>query len=243
MTESKRVPYEVERFSSSMPADYALAFGEKDVREHARIVARRGAEPVHLELWKAGEDRASVVCVVGDDKKGFLSAVCAAFVKHKLVVQSAQVYTRQREDGTKEVVDLFWVRVHGSDAVPDEDLLEDVRCTLLEQTERIERERGPSSAPAPLDPIPAVRAFFDPDALAEGRYLLIVEAPDYPGLLLTIARTLLIEGMEILESRVHTEAWRARDSFLVCDAYGGALGPERLASVRKAVVSQVRSRH
>jgi UTP:GlnB (protein PII) uridylyltransferase len=140
-------------------------------------------------------------------------------------------------------VDLFWVRVHGSDDAPDARLLAGVRQTLLEQTRCVDEYPQPSLVPAPLDPIPAVRAFFDTDELAEGRYLLIVEAPDYPGLLLTIARALLIEGMEILESKVRTEAWRARDTFLVCDAHGVVLGPERLASARQAVVSAVRTRH
>ncbi len=233
----------LEEFLSTMPAAYALAFSEKDVAEHAHIVARRRDQPIYLELWKAGEQAVSVVCVVADDKKGFLSAVCAAFVQHRVLVQSAQIYTRERGDGTKEAVDFFWVRVHGTDDEPDARLLTEVRETLIEQARRIDAQGTPSLVPAPLDPIPAVRAFFDTDELAQGRHVLIVEAPDYPGLLLTIARTLLIEGMEILESKVRTEAWRARDSFLICDSLGAPLGPERLASARKAVVSAVRARH
>lgn len=243
MTSSTAARGEVERFLASMPAAYALAFSAEDASEHAKVVSRRGKDRVHIELWKPSGDAANVVCVVADDEKGFLSAVCAAFVQHKLVVQSAQIYTRAREDGAKEAFDLFWVRVHDSDQEPDARLLAEVRETLLAETKRIERRKEPSLIPAPLDPIPAVRAFFDTDAMAEGKYLLIVEAPDYPGLLLTIARALLIEGMEILESKVRTEAWRARDSFLLCDAYGAPLGPERLASARQAVVSAVRSRH
>ena len=105
--------------SGKSAAAYALAFGAKEVADHAAIVARRDNQPVYLELWKAGADAVNVVCVVADDRKGFLSAVCAAFVQHKLVVQSAQIYTRERADGKKEAIDLFWVKLHGSDAAPD----------------------------------------------------------------------------------------------------------------------------
>jgi len=236
----------VAEFMGSMPASYALAFSLAEIEEHASIVARRRGRPVHVERCGTFADKTTVVCVVADDRAGLLSLICHVLVGLHLEVVSAQIYSRVTPSGTDEAIDFFWVRAQSERAS---------RTISPQEVAAFERKlgealtnNGASLGTAPeiearptLDPIPAPRAFFDPAQLREGRTLLVVESRDFPGLLLTITRTLHEEQLDVVASEVVTQGWLARDRFLLKDRAEAVPTPERLAYVRAVVLEAVRS--
>lgn len=235
----------VAEFMGSMPASYALAFSLAEIQQHAEIVIRRRGRPVHVERCATFADKTTAVCVVADDRAGLLSLICHALVGLHLEVVSAQIYSRVTPSGTDEAVDFFWVRSQ-SDS--------ETRAITPQEVAALERKLGealtsnaalasaPEIEPRPtLDPIPAPRAFFDPVQLREGRLLLVVESRDFPGLLLTITRTLHEAQLDVISSEVVTQGWLARDRFFLKDLAASVPTTERLAHVRAAVLEAVRS--
>ena len=236
----------VAEFMGSMPASYALAFSLAEIEAHAEIVARRRGRPVHVERCGTFANRTTAVCVVADDRAGLLSLICHVLVGLHLEVVSAQIYSRVTPSGAEEAIDFFWVRAQSERTS---------RAITPQEIGAFERKLGealtnkgaalgaaPEIEPQPtLDPIPAPRAFFDPAQLREGRYLLVVESRDFPGLLLTITRTLHEEHLDVVASEVVTQGWLARDRFLLKDRAEPLPTPERLAYVRAVVLEAVRS--
>lgn len=235
----------VAELMGSMPASYALAFSLAEIERHAEIVARRRGRPVHVERCATFADKTSAVCVVADDRAGLLSLICHALVGLHLEVVSAQIYSRVTPSGADEAVDFFWVRAQSDGASrtvtpPDVAALERRLGEAL--TSNVALACTPELEPrATLDPIPAPRAFFDPAQLREGRLLLVVESRDFPGLLLTITKTLHDARLDVAASEVVTQGWLARDRFLLKDLAEPVQTAERLASIRAAVLEAVRS--
>jgi UTP:GlnB (protein PII) uridylyltransferase len=62
-----------------------------------------------------------------------------------------------------------------------------------------------------------------------------VEAPDRPGMLLTITLALFQQGAQIVRSLVRTAGGRAYNRFELVEFSGGVLSPERREQVRAAV--------
>lgn len=229
----------------SMPASYALAFSLAEIEQHAEIVVRRRGRPIHVERSGTFGDKTTAVCVVADDRAGLLSLICHALVGLHLEVVSAQIYSRVTPSGTDEAVDFFWVRAQ-SDGESRSVTPEEVAALERKLGEALASNATLASAPeleprATLDPIPAPRAFFDPVQLRAGRLLLVVESRDFPGLLLTITRTLHEARLDVVSSEVVTQGWLARDRFFLRDLAGPVSTTERLARVRAAVLEAVRS--
>jgi UTP:GlnB (protein PII) uridylyltransferase len=84
--------------------------------------------------------------------------------------------------------------------------------------------------------------YFNTNALRRGEVVLVVEALDCPGLLLSITLALHREGIEITSSDVRTEGRIARDSFVLVGPGAKPFSSERLAAVRQTVVEAVRGR-
>jgi UTP:GlnB (protein PII) uridylyltransferase len=84
--------------------------------------------------------------------------------------------------------------------------------------------------------------FFNTSSLRRGKYVLVVEALDCPGLLLAISLALHRIGVQILGSDVRTEGSLARDCFELAPPAAGSFPSERLAAIRQAVVDAVRER-
>lgn len=240
----------VAEFMGSMPASYALAFSLAEIQEHTEIVLRRQGRPVHVERCGTFADKITVVCVVADDRAGLLSLICQVLVGLHLEVVSAQIYSRVAPNGVEEAVDFFWVRAQSERETraitPSEvSALERKLGEALTNNAALHAHRPGATAAieplATLDPIPAPRAFFDAAQLREGRQLLVVESRDFPGLLLTITRTLHEANLDVVTSEVVTQGWLARDRFLLRDRSGAIPSKERLAHVRAAVLEAVRS--
>lgn len=235
----------VAEFMGSMPASYTLAFSQVEIDEHAGIVARRRGRPVHVERCPSISENATVICVVADDRAGLLSVICQVLVGLHIEVVSAQIYSRETLSGTVEAVDFFWVRAQSNGAsrlVTPSEVSELERKLGEALSQNLTRAEALAAADmvVSLDPIPAPRAFFDRAELQAGKYVLVVESRDYPGLLLTITKTLHHEKLAVLSSEVITQGWLARDRFQLRDLLHQTPTRQRLAQVRGSVLSAVR---
>jgi [protein-PII] uridylyltransferase len=225
-------------FAASMPARYRVLFDQRAIARHAAVALRRGPRPAHAEMWRALPDGSAALCIVAEDRPGLLSAIAAALVLHKLDVLTALVFSRTVGDGLSEAVDLVWVRrasAGDTDSIgPDEiESVGEVLGAILSgkiSTEQIASQ----TAVAPPDADPSIVVGFDPvdeDALASLR----VEAPDRPGMLLTITLALFQQGTQIVRSLVRTAGGRAFNRFELAEFSGSVLSGERREQVRTAV--------
>jgi len=235
-----------ERYAATMPPDYGKLYPSDEIAEHAAIVARRRLEPAHAELWRPLPGGGAVLCIVADDHPGLLSTVTAVLYLHELDVVTAQIYCRKRPDGVSEAVDFFWVRpnVHGDHHRIEPEEIASVKRVLAELVVRqacpdpiVPRRQGPEQP----DAVPLARVFFETQPLRAGNYVLVVEALDFPGLLLAVARALHRQNLDILHSDIRTEGTRVHDRFAVADTLGAPLAPDRLAAIRAAVVTALRA--
>lgn len=234
----------VAEFLHSMPAAYAQSFKPRDIEEHSEIVARRGALSAHAEPWR-GTSSASYVCVVADDRPGLLSFVTDALLVHALNIQSAQIYCRRRKDGSWEAVDFFCVepsRGAGEPASVEAAELSSFAQTLRELiaeeqvVERRASERDTIPAPRPRPS----RVYFDLDALRRNDLILVVDTPDFSGLLFAIASALHGQNARIMASQIRTEDGMARDRFQLALGDSQPFSGERLCDIQHAVWGAVR---
>jgi UTP:GlnB (protein PII) uridylyltransferase len=237
-------PGKVDAFRASMPSAYASVYTADEIAEHAAIVGRRGLQPARVELWRTLPAGGWVLCVVADDHPGFLSMVSAVLYLHELDVATAQTYCRARADSVGEAVDFFWVRPvrHGSRAHsgPEISSISRVLGELVVR-QACPDPIAPRRATLGSDALPLARAFFETALLRAGSYVLVVEALDFPGLLMSIARVLHRQNLDIVASDIRTEGMRVHDRFTVADTLGEPLSPDRLAAIRAAVVAALRA--
>jgi UTP:GlnB (protein PII) uridylyltransferase len=239
--------HEIAEFLDSMPAAYAQVFSAREVGEHAAIVARRGEDLAHVETWRGADDQ-PLVCVVADDQPGLLSFVSDALLSHGLSVKSAQVYCRRCREGKLEAVDFFQLEL--ASAARRGDAIEPAELSSFSQTlnELIAEDRLAARHSRERDTIPVPRDrpsrfYFDLDALRDGEFVLIVETPDFAGLLFAITSALHGQGIRILASDIRTEAGFALDRFTLATANSEALDAARLCDIEQAVRSAVQTRN
>lgn len=222
-------------FLQSMPPAYAHAFDSSEVREHARIVERRGTQLVHAETY-TGVNGAQV-CVVTDDRPGLLALVTDALLVHGLRIRNARVYCRQRSDGQWEAVDFF--QLQPPDAASAELGINGSELAAFLQTlsELVAEDVLAASRKsiAPVSGRPATRVYFELEALRRGEFALLVEAPDSDGLLNAITNALHDQGVRIVASEIRTEAGVARDRFDLVSFDGQAMSAIRLCDIQQAV--------
>lgn len=211
----------VESFLQSMPKSYALAFDRPTAGAHARIVSARQGRLVHVALWQASRAADAILCVVADDEPGLLSLVCAAFVAHQIDVHAAQIFSRKVTGQPDEAVDFFWVRAFGDlgfEPVTEAHVTA-LRETLEKFIGRARPDDGPTPSKAPVSSTLRAKSVlelsFDEEALAHGKSVLVLAAPDSPGLLLSVTRALSGQGINIAASDVHTTDGVAYDRFLL----------------------------
>lgn len=213
-----------------MPPEYARAFDRETVQYHASLVQDRAPKEVRVALCNRSSSSEVQLCVITEDEPGLLSVVCAALVTHQLDIRSAQIFARKRSGHRDEAIDFFWVRPMRPESPfqIDEARVQLVQNTLTQFLGRAEPTSPETSPPhsrrTPTVRPPAFRAqektlnlYFEPRALAEGRTVLIVEAPDTERLLLTITRTIAKEKLDILASEISTQDDWVHDSFTLAD--------------------------
>jgi UTP:GlnB (protein PII) uridylyltransferase len=233
--------YDLSEFLASMPVSYRIAFSSGDARQHAAIVARRGARPIHVELWRSLPSGGATLCIVAEDRPALLSLIGAGLVEFRLDVTSAEIYCRTPSDSPVEAVDLFWVRAteaNGKERPIETAEIVDLSARLEElvnQPTHLERHGANGESLPPLEPIPTSRVFFETKALESGLSVLVVEAHDRPGLLLSLVRVLHRQGVDIVASEIRTEGHHVRDRFTIVDDRGSPLTPERRTTIEEAV--------
>jgi [protein-PII] uridylyltransferase len=233
----------VAAFLATMPPHYR-GYDPTVIAAHAKIVADRKGDPVHLDVWRTLADGGAAVCVVADDRSGLLSLIAAALTAHDLDVIAAQIYTRRAPGAPAEAIDLFWLRrspsSDGTGSVSD-DVIQNVKRLLTQMI------RGGSLPP----PAEATRVDKQDEAPGmtwvrfEEDYgnaaVLVVQTSDRPGLLLTISRALFCLDLQVVRSEVSTTQGRVLDRFYVVDFDGRAIKKSRRSAIEADVLAAIQS--
>jgi UTP:GlnB (protein PII) uridylyltransferase len=229
------------RFVDHMPAVYGHLYSGDEMAEHAAIASRRGERLVHAEMWRS--KKGPVLCVVAVDRPGLLALMTDALSAQGMAIVSARAFCREID---KEAVDFLELRALGdkSDAtVPLDDdglatftqyLGDLIADDLAQQADAVHMSRVP--------PGPPTRVYFERQMPAEGRYLLVIDAPDSNGLLHAVSAALFDKGMRIMACEIRTVGGQARDRFEVESTSGLALGEAALCDVQIAVLDALPSR-
>lgn len=233
------------QFVATMPAVYERLYAEAEMTEHAAIVARRGAQPIHAELWHSA--KGPLLCVVAEDRPGLLAVVTDALLAQGMAVQSARAFCRVLSPERAEAVDFLELRalndVDDVTAQLDSDGLRAFTQALNELVASDAAQRGDHGAQgAPGNGEPARRIYFERQSPADGRYLLVVEAPDSDGLLHAVSSALHAKGMRIMACEIRTVAGRARDRFEIEPSSQRSLGDGELCDVQLAVLDALPAR-
>jgi [protein-PII] uridylyltransferase len=231
------------QFLATMPAAYARLYSASEVAEHAAIVSRRGARPVHAELWQSA--KGPLLCVVAEDRPGLLALVTDALLAQGMAIQSARAFCRAVSKNQDEAVDFLELRAPGApdDAAAqlDGDGLHAFAQSLSEliEDDRTQR-RAPSTLRAGAEP--TTRVYFERQSLADGCYLLVVDAPDSVGLLHAVSSALHAKGMRIMACEIRTVGGRAKDRFEAEPSPARILSDGELCDVQFAVLDALPSR-
>ena len=231
------------QFVATMPDVYGRLYGASEVAEHAAIVSRRGERPVHAELWQSA--KGPVLCVVAEDRPGLLALVTDALLAQGLAIQSARAFCRVVGKERDEAVDFLELRAPGGpDGVAaqlDGDGLQAFAQSLSELVVEDMAQRPTSSPPRAAKL--ATRVYFERQSLADGMYLLVIDAPDSDGLLHAVSSALHAKGMRIMACEIRTVEGRARDRFEVEPSSQRTLSDGELCDVQFAVLDGLLSRH
>lgn len=221
-----------------MPSRYGVLFDGRTIRRHAAVSFRRGGRLACAEVWRPLPDGSAALCVVAQDRPGLLSAIAASLVLHKLDVITALVFSRPIAGGETEAVDLVWVRRASSadTAAIDADEAQsigEVLSAILSGNIAVDRIAAQATCDSPPTD-EAVNVRFEA-ADENGMAVLLVEAADRPGILLTIALELFQQGAQIVRSLVRTADGRAFNRFELAEFSAAPLTPERREQIRAAV--------
>jgi UTP:GlnB (protein PII) uridylyltransferase len=231
------------QFVATMPAVYGHLYAASEAMEHAAIVSRRGARPVHAELWASA--RGPILCVVAEDQPGLLALVTDALLAQGMGIQSARAFGRVVGEDRYEAVDFLELRALGGaddlTAQLDSDGLQAFTQSLSELVADDIAQRA-ASRPPRFESTPATRVYFERQPPADGRYLLVVDAPDSDGLLHAVSSALHAKGMRIMACEILTVGGRARDRFEVEPSGQRPLGDGELCDVQLAVLEALQSR-
>ncbi len=226
-------------FAESLPKAYAEKH-ESDVVAHATVAFSRGDAAAAVGLFgRAGNG----LCVVANDRPGLLALISASLVVCKLDVHHAEVYTRKRPDGSREAVDLFWVRkldasgasLVQADAARLEKALLEFITGERDARSAVEKQLAEKAGGGPAAPIDAtVRFVADP---AGGHATLEVETTDRSGLLFSLASALFGSRVQIVESEVRTVEGRVFDRFRLVEFDGTPISSARRLEIQVAVLN------
>lgn len=232
-------------FVATMPAVYERLYAASEAAEHAAIAARRGERLVHAEPWMSA--KGPLLCVVAEDRPGLLALVTDALLAHGKAIQSARAFCRQVGKERLEAVDFLELRAlggpEGAAVQLDSDELTVFVQSLAELISDDMAQRGAVAAPSPRSELgPQTRVYFEREPPSEGRYLLVVEAPDSDGLLHAVSSALHAQGMRIMACEIRTVGGRASDRFEVEPSAQRGLKDGELCDIQLAVLAALPSR-
>jgi UTP:GlnB (protein PII) uridylyltransferase len=234
---------ETQRFIATMPDVYERLYRPTEMTEHAAIVSRRGEKLIHAELWQSA--KGPLLCVVAEDRPGLLALVTDALLAQGMAIQSARAFCRVVSKDKSEAVDFLELHALGGAAgaagaaalLEGEGLPTFVDSLTSLVTDDLARSK---SGAAPSSP-PTARVYFERAPLAEGSYLLVVDAPDRDGLLYAVSNALHANGMRIVACEIRTVGGRALDRFEVESASPRPLNDSELCDVQLAVFAALPS--
>jgi UTP:GlnB (protein PII) uridylyltransferase len=230
----------LDEFTASMPPAYRGAFPPDEIGRHARTAfERRTARASVNRVQSAWHPGTVALCIVAGDRPGLLATISAALVLNGLDIVHAEAYTRRTPAGTREAVDLFWVREIGTARLGPAGVAEiettlglllDGRVSLREIVRR--HGRAPSSAM----PETRVRFLAGRDG---GLAVLEVETADRAGLLLALADALHTQRVDIVRAEVRTEQGKVLDRFMVTEIDGTPISASRRLKLQVAVLGVI----
>ncbi|MDF3065278.1 MAG: [Protein-PII] uridylyltransferase [Polyangiaceae bacterium] len=228
-------------FVATMPAAYERLYAPSEMTEHAEIASRRAGRLVHAELWQSTQGPS--LCVVADDRPGLLALVTDALLAQGMGIQSARAFCRVVGQDKDEAVDFLELRtLGGSEDIAAQLDLSAFAQSLSDLLGDDAAHRAASAPAAPNEATAGTRVYFERQAPAEGRYLLVVDAPDSDGLLHAVSAALHAKSMRIMACEIRTVGGRARDRFEVEPSSQRALGDAELCDVQLAVLDALPSR-
>jgi UTP:GlnB (protein PII) uridylyltransferase len=239
------MPKSMNRFVDFMPAVYRRLYTSDEMGQHAAIASRRGEQLVHAEMWQS--TKGPMLCVVAVDRPGLLALITDALLTQGMAIQSARAFCREMGNAQIEAVDFLELRsAQGTNEVAaelEEDSLKAFAQFLSDLVaDDLARDKSPKSAPrAPNQP--ATRVYFERQAPTEGRYLLVIEAPDSTGLLHAVSSALHSKDMRIMACEIRTIGGRARDRFELEPSSGRSLSDGELCDVQLSVLNALSSRY
>jgi UTP:GlnB (protein PII) uridylyltransferase len=225
------------QFAATMPDAYGSLYTVSDVAEHAAIASRRGARLVHAELWPSA--KGPVLCVVAEDRPGLLALVTDALLAQGMGIQSARAFGRVVGKDRFEAVDFLELRaVGGLDSAAAQLDADGLSMFVQALSDLVADDMAAASASAtPSSELaPTTRVYFERQPPAEGRYLLVVDAPDSDGLLHAVCAALHAKGLRIMACEIRTVAGRARDRFEVEPSSQRGLSDSELCDVQLTVL-------
>jgi len=227
-------------FVATMPAVYERLYSANEMAEHAGIVSRRGTSPIHAEMWLSAKQ--PLLCVVAEDRPGLLALVTDALLAQGMAIQSARAFCRQVAKDRQEAVDFLELRVLGAHDNGGAQLDADKLPAFVQSLGQLlakDKDVPPSAPRAKTES--TTRVYFERDSPADGRYLLVVDAPDSEGLLHAISSALHARSMRIIACEIRTVGGRALDRFEVEPASPRFLGDSELCDIQLAVLDALRA--
>jgi [protein-PII] uridylyltransferase len=228
----------VSAFAASLPSEYRSRFNPAQIAIHAHTSIGRGQRAVAATLFPWPDPGLSALCVVANDRPGLLSLISAALNELGFDVDSAEAFTRAPQ---AEAVDVFWLRD------PDGHVGAAEVEAFVRLVEEILAGRPERTLPQPT-PVPAAHSgqgttvrFLEDESGA--LTVLEVETDDRSGLLWTITRALYRQNVQIVGSKIRTEASRVYDRFTIVELDGSLISGERRLTIQVEVMSAVAHPH
>jgi UTP:GlnB (protein PII) uridylyltransferase len=224
-------------FTETMPSRYRQLFQGPTVHEHEGIALRRAGAPAYAEIWKRLPQGAAIVCVVADDRPGFLSYLATALTAQSIDILAAQVFARRDPRGS-EVVDLFWLKRDESVApsLVESDLgrVADLVGGLMTGELRTDGRGIAARHEATDDSATLIRFDDSPDL---GHATLTLETVERPGLFRAATGALERAGVRIVRTRrAPGPGFRVIHRFAITEADGRAPDQYRRGTLQADVL-------
>ncbi|HXS16209.1 MAG TPA: hypothetical protein VN764_03420 [Polyangiaceae bacterium] len=233
------------RFTDFMPAAYARLYNADEITQHAAIASRRGSQLVHAEVWPS--TKGPRLCVIAEDRPGLLAFMTDALLAQGMAIQSARAFCREVSKDTAEAVDFLELRaLQGPEDAASQLDADGLSAFVQFLTEVVADDMAqratPSARISSTRAGPPTRVYFENQSSADGRYLLVVDAPDSNGLLHAVSSTLNAQGMRIMACQINTVSGRAHDRFELEPSAQRSLSEAELCDVQLAVFDALPSR-
>jgi [protein-PII] uridylyltransferase len=223
----KLSPKHVECFIEMGSAGYWLAYDAATHARHAHLIEEVAASPAAINVWTHVDTERSIteITVYADDAPGLFCTLAGSIAATGFSIVDAKISAI----GQGKVLDVFSVQ----DASGDTGAVRDRREILLQNIERSRRGelniaedlsrrsntfiRRTRALPAPP------RVIIDNEASLT-QTVIEVNGRDRPGLLYTLAATMVELGLHISSAKISTYGHRVVDVFYVHDGNNAKIG-------------------